>query len=67
LPTLHNMMRAVETAENRPAGQSSSSSVPTIPLPTSIPVDKIPQLIDDAKNVQKLTDQRREYLDRVLK
>ena len=41
---------------------ASSSSLP-LPLPTTVPVDKIPQLIDDAKKLQKISDERTSQLD----
>lgn len=63
LPKLTNTLQAVEPAKQSSLSTSSQASLPTIPLPTTIPVDKIPKLIDDAKNVQHLAEERREQLD----
>lgn len=43
--------------------QTSSQSSFSLPLPATIPADKIPQLIDDAKKLQQISDDRAKQLD----
>jgi hypothetical protein len=63
LPTATNTMAPPPVVERD--HESSTSTGPSIPLPlpTTIPADKIPQLIDDAKKLQKLSQDRAGQLD----
>jgi hypothetical protein len=67
LPTATNTMAPppVVVREHDNDHETSASPSPSIPLPlpTTIPVDKIPQLIDDAKKLQKLPQDRAGQLD----
>ena len=38
---------------------------PSIPFPSSIPIDQIPQLIDQAKGIQELSLERQKMLDKL--
>lgn len=63
LPTATNTMAPPPTVErDHDSDTNTKPSIP-LPLPTTIPVDKIPQLIDDAKNLQKLSQDRAKQMD----
>jgi hypothetical protein len=64
LPTVTNTMvpPVMDSEDDHESSTSTSPSVP-LPLPTTIPVDKIPQLIDDAKKLQKLSQDRAQKIE----
>lgn len=63
-PVLVNVLAPVEVESASGAAKSSDTDFKMpIPLPTTIPVTDIPKLIDDAKNVQKLADERAAALE----
>jgi hypothetical protein len=65
LPTATNTMApppVVERERDHDSEPSPKASMP-VPLPTTIPVDKIPQLIDDAKKLQKISQERATQID----
>jgi len=67
LPTATNTMAppSVVARERDDDHESSTSPSPSValPLPATIPADKIPQLIDDAKKLQKLSQDRAEKIE----
>lgn len=56
---------APRQAQTAPAEKNAADGVAT-PFPASIPLDKIPTLINDAKNVGKLQQQRLERQEQAL-
>jgi len=48
--------------ENNPLAQGKELE-PSLPLPTTVPVSEIPQLIEQAKQVQELVNQRMQHID----
>ncbi len=66
LPKIQNSMEPppdIDFGDSDTSSSFSGAKSMSIPFPTSIPVGKIPQLIDDAKNVQKLADDRAKKLN----
>lgn len=64
MPKMSNVMQAVKVREAEVPREGPSRDV-SIPFPSTIPLQDIPKLIDDAKNVQKLADQRQRALDKI--
>ncbi len=59
-----NLMEGIKMLEEEESqGAGVSSSLP-VPLPTTVPLDQVPKLINDAKNVQELMNQRAKNLDK---
>lgn len=63
MPQIRNSMQSPPKIDFGDEKSQISNNVPNIPLPTTIPLAKIPKLIDDAKNVQKLADERAKRFD----
>lgn len=63
LPTATNTMAPPPVVERGHDSESSPTPSMSLPLPATIPVDKIPQLIDDAKKLQKLSQERATQMD----
>lgn len=51
--------------ENNPLANGEGLE-PTLPVPTTIPITEIPKLIDQAKDVQRIMDERMKQMDIVL-
>jgi hypothetical protein len=64
LPKMNNVMQAVKVRTEEPRREGPSRDV-SMPFPTTIPLQDIPKLIDDARNVQKLADDRQRALDKI--
>jgi hypothetical protein len=58
LPQATNSMSPPPVINFGEQERAASRNAPNLPLPTTVPLDKIPKLIEDAKNVQKLADDR---------
>ena len=56
---------AAEPAANSGKGKKENSGF-SLPLPTSVPVDQIPTLIEDARQVQQQSRERVENLEQTL-
>jgi len=61
--TVNSMAPPPPSASSEQTTSTPSQHSFPLPLPTTVPVDKIPQLIDDAKNLQKISDDRAKQLD----
>lgn len=48
-------------------GPPAAGETPNIPFPSTIPLQKVPELIDSAKQIQELSQQRTEAMDNLLK
>jgi hypothetical protein len=67
LPEVANVVEPPPHIPERKLSAPSGSSIPGgLPLPTTISPADIPKLIDNAKNVQGLMDQRSEQLKKML-
>jgi hypothetical protein len=63
LPTATNTMAPpVFVERDHESAPPPAPSIP-VPLPTTIPADKIPQLIDDVKKLQKTSQERATQID----
>lgn len=51
--------------ENNPLANGEGLE-PTLPVPTTVPIAEIPKLIDQAKDVQRIMDERMQRMDTML-
>jgi hypothetical protein len=58
MPTATNTMAPPPVVERDHESAAAPRPSLPLPLPTTVPVDKIPELIDDAKKLQKLSQDR---------
>lgn len=47
---------------NKPAAE-----MPSVPLPMTVPLDKVTQMLDDANNIQQLMDDRTDQIERATR
>ncbi|MFL0798626.1 MAG: hypothetical protein K6L73_14185 [Cellvibrionaceae bacterium] len=58
-----NLMEGIKMLEEEESQAGVSSSLP-VPLPTTVPLDQVPKLVEDAKKVQDLMSQRAKELEK---
>lgn len=63
LPKMANVMQPVVVREA--VDKEGPSRSVSLPFPTTIPLQDIPKLVEDARNVQKLSDGRQAALDKI--
>ena len=59
-------LRTPEHESNAESIEAPDTSVNPLPLPTTVPMEDIPQLLEDAKQIQQLMQQRQQQLDSAL-
>ena len=45
----------------------SQAKIPSIPLPMTVPLDKVTKMLDDANNIQQLMDARTDQIDQATR
>lgn len=53
--------------QNNPAAGGKEAEPSLLPIPTTVPVAEIPKLLDQAKDVQRIMEQRMQKMDQALK
>ena len=59
----------IEKKKERIVSQAKKpvAELPSIPLPMTVPLDKVTKMLDDANNIQQLMDARTDQLDQATR